>query len=209
MVLDAACGVGYGADYLSKVAGEVVGVDISQEAIVYAKEHYQRENIQFKRMDVHKLEFPDKYFDVACSFETLEHLDSPERYIAEVRQVLKEGGVFIISTPQAKRTTHRPKDPYHKVEFSQRDFTELLRKYFIRVEIFGQRRLQSNFHYYLQRIDILHLRALLPDFLRRKVCHAVSTKSWDETGLKDFVISKEKIKRARELIGVCYCERLF
>jgi len=204
VVLDAACGVGYGSYYFAEVAKEVIGVDISEESIIYAKEHYQRENIQFKPMDVHNLEFCDKYFDVVCSFETLEHLDYPEKYLAEVKRVLNKGGIFIISTPHAKRTTSKPKRPYHKVEFSKNDFQGLLKKHFSNVEILGQRRLQSVFHYYLQRIDIFHLRAWLPNFVRRKICHALATRSWDETDIRDFVISKEGIKRANEFIGFCY-----
>jgi len=203
IVLDAACGVGYGAHYLAEVAKEVVGVDASLEAIAYAKEHYQRENIRFKVMNVHNLEFPDKYFDIVCSFETLEHLQEPIRFISKVKWVLKDDGVFIVSTPHVKRTTYNPKNPYHKVEFSYKDFEGFLKKYFKNVKIFGQRRLQSILHYHLQKIDIFHLRALLPSFLRRRICHTVATRAWDEAGIKDFVISKEGVKRATELIGIC------
>ncbi len=204
IVLDAACGVGYGSHYLSEAAKEVIGVDISQEAVTYAKEHYQRDNMQFKVMDIHNLKFSDKYFDAVCSFETLEHLDYPERFIAEVGRILKDDGVFILSIPHVKRTIYKPKNPHHKVEFSQKDLQGLLEKYFVKVEILGQIRLQSIFHYYLQKIDVLHLRAILPVFLRRKICHTVATRSWDEADLRDFIISKEGIRRAMELIGVCY-----
>lgn len=206
IVLDTACGVGYGSYYLSEVAKEVIGIDISENAVTYAKEHYRRENIQFRLMDAQRLEFPDKYFDVVCSFELLEHLKDPERYLTEVKRVLKKGGICIISTPRAKKTIYSPKNPYHKQEFSQRDFGNLLKKYFNQADIFGQRRLQSSRHYYLQKIDFFHLRAWLPAFARRKICHALSTNSWDEASPEDFVINKERINRATELIGVCLNE---
>jgi len=203
IVLDAGCGVGYGSHYLARLAKEVIGVDTSEQAIVYAKEHYQRNNIQFNMIDVQKLAFPDQYFDIVCSFETLEHLDDPERFVSEVKRVLKKKGIFIVSTPNLKKRTNSPKNPYHKVEFSREELERLLRKYFLNVAIFGQRRLQSPFHYYLQKIDFFHLRALLPTFVRREICHTIATRPWDETGLEDFVISKEWLKRATELIGVC------
>ena len=203
IVLDAACGVGYGSYYLSEVAKEVIGVDISEEAIGYAKKYYQKENIRFKVSDIHNLDFPDKYFDVICSFETLEHLNHPERFISGVRRVLKEEGVFIVSTPFAKKTNYNPLNPYHKMESSAQDFEKLLKKYFMNVEIYGQRRLQSDFHYCLQKADIFHLRGVLPVFLRRKICHTVSTRSWDEVRLRDFVIDKEGMNRALAWIGVC------
>lgn len=204
VVLDSACGVGYGSRYLAEIAKKVMGVDISEEAITYAKGHYQKENIQFMAMDVHNLSFPDKYFDIVCSFETLEHLKDPARYIAEVKRVLNDNGIFIVSTPRVKRTIYKPKNPHHKVEFSTEYFQGLLEKYFSKVEIFGQRRLQSTFHYYLQKIDVFHLRAWLPAFARRKICHTLATHSWDEAGLRDFIINKERIKEATDLIGVCY-----
>lgn len=206
VILDAACGAGYGAHYLADAVKEVSGVDISEEAITYAKEHYKEENIHFRVMDVYKLEFPDKYFDLACSFEALEHLDKPEKFLWEIKRVLKKNGVFVFSTPNVKETNHNPENPYHKIEFCRKDLEGILKKYFVNIEIFGQRRRQSSAHYYLQKIDIFHLRAVLPDFLRRVVCHAVATRSWSEAGLGDFVISKERIDQATELIGICKVE---
>lgn len=203
VVLDAACGVGYGSNYLAASAKVVVGLDISKEAIAYAKEHYQRQNIHFEIADIESLNFPDGYFDTVCSFETIEHLDNLRNFLAEVRRVLKSRGVFILSTPQAKKTFLIPKNPYHKTEFSKNDFRNLLNKYFADVQIFGQARLQSSLHYYAQKIDIFHLRAKLPGLLRKKICHALGAHSWDEAGLEDFSITKDKIKHAAALIGVC------
>ena len=203
VVLDAACGVGYGSGYLADIAKEVIGVDISAEAITYAKEHYQKENTRFQAMDVCSFDFPERYFDLVCSFETLEHLDHPLNFLAEVKRVLKEDGILIISTPQAKRIVIKPENPYHKVEFSKNDFNDALGKYFTKVEIFGQRRRQSSAHHWIQKIDIFHLRGLLSNPLRRKICHSVATRSWDEAGLEDFIISNEAVRRATELIGVC------
>ena len=203
VVLDAACGVGYGSARLSAVAREVTGVDISAEAVIYAQGHYQKENIHFHAMDVCNLSFPDGYFDIVCSFETLEHLDAPLEFLAQVKRVLKENGILIISTPNAKRTVIKPDNPYHNMEFSMKDFNDTLGKYFSRVEIFGQRRRQSPVHYWIQKIDIFHLRGLLSGALRRGICHSVSTRSWDEVGVEDFIISKEDLNRSTELIGVC------
>lgn len=203
VVLDAACGVGYGSNYLAGAAEKVVGLDISREAIAYAKKYYQRQNIHFEIADIHNLNFPDGYFDAVCSFETIEHLDNLQNFLAEVRRVLKKQGVFIVSTPQAKKTFSSPENPYHKTEFSKNDFQGLLNKYFADVQILGQRRLQSTLHYYAQKIDIFHLRAKLPGLLRKKICHSLATHSWDEADLEDFTITKNKIRRASELIGVC------
>lgn len=73
-VLDAACGVGYGAS-LCRHAGEWVGVDI--EPVVDPV--YE----PFGRWVVADLGewLPDFTFDVAVSFETLEHVADPERLV--------------------------------------------------------------------------------------------------------------------------------
>src|SRR3989344_191322 len=44
-VFDAGCGCGYGSAILAKKASKVVGVDISPEAIEYAKRKYNTSNI--------------------------------------------------------------------------------------------------------------------------------------------------------------------
>src|SRR4051812_7358615 len=47
-VLDIACGVGYGSQLLGRGGAEqVVGVDLSPDAIRYAQAHYLMPNIQF------------------------------------------------------------------------------------------------------------------------------------------------------------------
>lgn len=202
-ILDAACGVGYGSHYLGEVSKEVIGVDISEEAIAYAKEHYQRGNVSFKVMDVQQLEFPEDKFDVVCSFETIEHIDNPKDFLIRVKRVLKEDGVLLVSTPYVRRTTENLKNPYHTTEFCRADFEKLLKGFFHKVEIYGERRIQSSLHYYLQKIDFLNIRSKLPNFLCRNISHITGTKSWDEVGLKDLVISKELIGRATELVAVC------
>lgn len=50
-VLDAGCGCGYGSDYLAEHAKKVVGIDSSDEAIKYSKEHYAKNNLEFQVMD--------------------------------------------------------------------------------------------------------------------------------------------------------------
>lgn len=69
MVLDVACGVGYGSYYLIKnSAKRVIGVDISKDAITYAKAHCADQKIEFIVGDATKLPVSDNFFDVIVSF---------------------------------------------------------------------------------------------------------------------------------------------
>ena len=92
VVLDAACGSGFGTRMMSDIAKKVYGIDISNESIEYAKEKYSNKNIIYEQMDVAKLKYPDNFFDVVVSFETIEHVPAPEEFLKEVYRVLKSGG---------------------------------------------------------------------------------------------------------------------
>ena len=48
VVLDAACGTGYGSSLLlDKGAKKVIGVDISKDAIDYCNQNYKKENLEY------------------------------------------------------------------------------------------------------------------------------------------------------------------
>lgn len=120
VVLDAACGVGFGARMMSEFAKQVYAVDISRESIEYAKEKYSNKNITFEQMDVVQIRYPDRFFDVVVSFETVEHVPEPEKFLSEIQRVLKPDGLLIISTPN-RETTCRGEQvhtPSHIKEFT-------------------------------------------------------------------------------------------
>jgi SAM-dependent methyltransferase len=204
-VLDAACGVGYGSARLAEAAANVVGVDVSAEAITFAQSHYAAANVSFAAMDVAALGFDDAAFDVVCSFETIEHVEDPGRVLAEFARVLSEDGVLIISTPQVERTTTTPENPYHRIEFARSDFKELMELHFESVVMYGQRRVQTRRHRLAQRLDILGLRRRFA-FMRRGAILLGTTPTADLTA-DDIVIAQERIEQASELVAVCRSPR--
>lgn len=141
-VLDIACGIGYGSHLLGIYgkAREVIGVDISNEAIETAKNTYQSKNISFKLTHGEQLPFDNNYFDVIVSFETIEHTISPSNFLFELYRVLNDNGTLIISTPNKRFHSiwkKRPWNPYHMIEFYPMQFRELLIKYFPKIEYWG------------------------------------------------------------------------
>ena len=91
-VLDVACGEGYGSALLSRHAAEVRGVDISAEAIAHGRNAYaDRGNLQLIEASCTQLPFEAASFDVAVSFETLEHIHEQAAFLDEIRRVLKIG----------------------------------------------------------------------------------------------------------------------
>jgi SAM-dependent methyltransferase len=200
-VLDAGCGAGYGSAHLAEVAARVVGVDVSEEAIEYARRRYRRPNLEFMVGDLLALELGDASFDVVCSFETIEHVDDVERYLGEIARVLRPDGTFVVSTPRVEATTRAPDNPFHRVELSRDDFEATLATRFEDVELYGQRRLQTARHVLLQRIDVLGLRKRLP-FLRR-ASRIVGTAPMADVTLDGIAIERDGIERASELVAVC------
>jgi len=111
--------------------GDVVGADISKEAISYAKNKYISKNLHFIISNAEKLPFKDRNFDIILGFEMIEHLTNPQKFIEEAYRVLKKGGLLIISTPNKSLFSPNisPLIKYHIREFTLEEFTLLLNKF--------------------------------------------------------------------------------
>ncbi|MEO7199427.1 MAG: class I SAM-dependent methyltransferase, partial [Dokdonella sp.] len=136
-VLDAACGEGYGSNLLAGVAAEVVGVDISAEAISHARARYQRDNLSFATGDAAALTFSDQRFDLIVSFETLEHLYEQEALVAGFARMLAPSGVLLISSPD-KRTYSEIagfRNEFHVRELYREELMSLLGGHFPHIRL--------------------------------------------------------------------------
>ncbi|HTW96162.1 MAG TPA: class I SAM-dependent methyltransferase [Candidatus Methylomirabilis sp.] len=136
-VLDIACGSGYGAKILAQAgAAKVTAIDKSIAAIEQAKINYGSPAIEFKIGEAEKIAEENESFDLVVSFETIEHLSDPEKYLAEISRLIKKEGIALISTPN--REVFGQKNPYHLHEYSRKEFLETLKKYFASVLILDQ-----------------------------------------------------------------------
>ena len=141
VVLDIASGEGYGSNFLAEVASQVIGVDISDEAISHAKSKYQQENLEFRVGSCSAIPLENTSVDVVVSFETIEHHMQHEEMMQEIRRVLRPGGALIISSPDKHEFTevHNYSTHFHVKELYRDEFEFLLRKYFSNVQLYGQR----------------------------------------------------------------------
>lgn len=99
-VLDLGCGSGRDAEYLTRAGLQVIGVDLSSALIAEAKK--RRPNIDFRVMDMERLDFPEHDFDAVWSKLAILHV-ARERLPAILRTVhavLKPGGVCMMETKQ-------------------------------------------------------------------------------------------------------------
>jgi len=116
-VLDASCGCGFGTDILYDICKDILGVDISEEAIEYARKRYRG---RFEVIDLDR-DFPGEDFDIVVSFETMEHLDNPDFFIENVKKHSKE---FLFSIPIGGVNR------FHKKLYSREDIKNLAEKHF-------------------------------------------------------------------------------
>ena len=128
--LDCACGSGYGSVMLSGKCTDVIGADISDEAISYATKQNARANITYLVNGITTLYFPENHFDSIVSLETLEHISSDfvTEFFKNVKKILKPNGVFVCSTPMLRYKDGQPyvTSPYHINEMPRERFEALL-----------------------------------------------------------------------------------
>lgn len=149
-VLDIACGTGYGSDLLSESAESVIGVDVSEKSIEYAKSRFKKENTEFIEAPAQSDLFPGNSFDLIVSFETIEHLNEVARaaYLSNLRRWLKRDGLLILSTPNKKIVSpfrDKPINQFHVLEFSCQELAGELSPYFKIQKIYGQRLIKKIF----------------------------------------------------------------
>jgi SAM-dependent methyltransferase len=139
VVLDVACGEGYGTALLAQVAQRVIGVDFDPVTITHAQTEYRRGNLKYVVGDARKIPLATGSVDVVTSFETLEHFAEQEEFLSEVHRVLRPGGLLLISTPDCELYSPAGANPYHIRELSRGEFTLILSHHFGFVSISAQR----------------------------------------------------------------------
>ena len=140
-VLDIASGEGYGTSILAEVARSAIGVDISKEVIDLAQTKYKSGNISFKVGSCEDIPLPSSSVDVVVSFETLEHIEAHDRFMREIKRVLRADGILIISTPEkhAYTVVTGLVNPFHVKELFRSEFFRLLGSHFAHVSMHGQK----------------------------------------------------------------------
>lgn len=215
-LLDNGTGSGYGAYHLAtNGAKKVAGVDISKEAIEYARHKYITQNLEFQTEDSTELSFADETFDVLTSFQVIEHIRDIDKFLLEARRVLKKQGVALISTPNKKTyspNTADPENPFHVKEFYLDEFYEPLKTYFDEVEILGisqsskveqfEKSLKLSFRKRVENLlKKLHLLFLLNMIPKRMV--SFFSRHLNKIDISDFSVTNSDIENSLDFIAIC------
>lgn len=169
IVLDIACGEGYGSALIAKSAKYVYGIDISIEAVAHAKQNYSAHNVKFMVGSCEKIPLDDCCADIVVSFETIEHHDKHHEMLSEILRVLKPDGLLLISSPDRDEyaKTRTGDNEFHVKELSTQEFADLLKNYFKNIDIYSQK--------------VVNASAISPadDTSSGEFKHIISTKSGD------------------------------
>lgn len=98
-VLDIGC---HGGTFTGKILDkintkQIYGVDISKDAIKKISKRFPFGH--FKVASGEELPFPNNFFSAIFCLEVLEHVDYPQKVIAEIGRVLKKGGYAVLLVP--------------------------------------------------------------------------------------------------------------
>ncbi|OGH16742.1 MAG: hypothetical protein A3C30_00160 [Candidatus Levybacteria bacterium RIFCSPHIGHO2_02_FULL_40_18] len=217
-VADIGCGTGYGTSVLAK-KGEVVGIDNSREAISFAERHYQ--DTDFLVADATKLPFKNGEFDIACSFEVIEHLKNPKHFLSEAKRVLKKRGILVLSTPNKAISSiaGSPESPYHEKEYTYEEFKDLLKEFFPNVKILGQTKSKRARNAIIEFLnsqiaretlgskDKFRLRKLIPKNIKEEIWKYLGDfygrTSQNKLSFNDFPIGADNVSQSDYFIAIC------
>jgi cyclopropane fatty-acyl-phospholipid synthase-like methyltransferase len=97
--IDIGCGEGFYSIYMASQGFDVLGIDLSERAIEYAKGNAERikHRIRFMAIDVSSLLELKETFDFILEWSVLHHIMPPQRqnYIKDVSKILNKGGKYL------------------------------------------------------------------------------------------------------------------
>ncbi|MBF0367851.1 MAG: class I SAM-dependent methyltransferase [Magnetococcales bacterium] len=131
-VVDVGCGDGALSGWLVKEGARVTGVEPEDDGRALAQGEFAKRGLGGTFIS-NLADLPPNAFDVAVCSDVIEHVPDPLGLLADIRRVVKPGGMVVITTPV--RLTETPLDPHHVTEFFPSEFLELMEQQFVRVEL--------------------------------------------------------------------------
>lgn len=105
-VLDIGCGPRGSLEWAS-MAAERVGVDpLADDYLALGAADHE---MTYVAAGAEHIPFGDGHFDIVCSFNSIDHVDDLDASIAEIKRLLKVGGLFLLLTDVHEEPT--PQEP--------------------------------------------------------------------------------------------------
>ena len=124
-VLDVGCGDAALSFLLRQRGATIVGTDLDWLGVYWGQKKWQSAGAQaaLAMANGYDLPFPTAAFDCVICSEVIEHVQRPERLVAEIQRVLKADGRFVLTTPCR---LHEHPERFHAHEFFPDELNQLL-----------------------------------------------------------------------------------
>ncbi len=187
-ILEIGTGMGYGVEIIAPRAKRFISIDKDLPQNIL-----QLENVEYFDMEVPPIDFENCSFDAVVSCQVIEHIEEDIEFVREVARVLRPGGKFVVSTPNAPMSLTR--NPWHVREYNADELRNILECHFSKVTAYGVVGDETIMSYYrknrhsvrrITRFDVLDLQHRLPrkmlqlpydllNRLNRKLLHKKNT----------------------------------
>jgi SAM-dependent methyltransferase len=225
-VVEVGSGEGYGTSLLSETAARVVGLDIDEATVEHASGKYASDKVGFALYDGNTIPFPDNTFDLAVSFQVIEHIRDDAGHVAQICRILKPGGILVLTTPNRNYRLlpgQKPWNRFHVREYDRQQLQATLRRSFPDTLVLGIRGSEevqaierARVAWALKSGPMTAIRRSLPEpmklllgdvlgVLRKVTRPGSSTKDFITTySLGDFHVISEGVEQALDLLAVCH-----
>ncbi len=220
-VVEVGCGAGYAATRLFDHAARFVGLDVDPDVVAHASNANASGGCEFQVYDGVRIPFEDASFDVAVSFQVVEHVADDRGYVDEIARVLAPGGTLYLTTPNRLTRVdpgRKPWNRYHLREYTPDELTALMTATFADVRVLGVRgtdEVEQIKHARLRSIrkiasiDVLGMRDRVPEWLKQRISRLVESRkqpveeSLERFDLSDYRSSADELERSLDLLAVC------
>lgn len=132
VVLDVPCGTGWGTSLLEGYQ-RAHGVDIAEDAVAYAKQHYERPGVlEFQVGGMDAIPLDDDSIEAVLCLEGFEHVsqDIGRGFLEEAQRLMKRGGILIMTCPVLNDEGKDTGNPHHIYEYPEEELVSILNERF-------------------------------------------------------------------------------
>ena len=150
-ILDLGCGIGVFSKDLSNKVQKVVGIDISEKCIEYAKSKNNSDNIDYFTMDINNLNLIKEKFDIVFSDMVFNYIEDYDKLLLNIYELLNDNGIVVFSQVHPISTASLGESSWvnedGKLKFQMDNYSNVSKRY--------REYFEGNFELYHRRFEDL------------------------------------------------------